>query len=148
MNTQIDEGVTITEVHISTRSYQTIARNSAVRMYVWTDDETMLENFANRFDRPTKLYRKAIPAALAELGIAEEDCGRIVWSQQAGCNCGCSPGFVLRGMKDGGRNHPAALLEDSKWGQPFDIHVTLTIKDTPEMTERAAGRLAQLGATL
>lgn len=61
------------------------------RVYLWPEGEGVLDNFVNRWSRPTTLYRKVAKAVLADLGIE----GSLRWDQRAGCSCGCSPGFVL-----------------------------------------------------
>ena len=64
------------------------------RLSISVSGETILENLMNRHSRPYNLYKKVvIPAVLAEFkkkGIVAEG---FVWSQYAGCSCGCSPGF-------------------------------------------------------
>ena len=86
-------------------------------IYVWVEDETVLEQFANRRSRPTKIYREVInqvreqietsewrtPSSISpysgeEQGnhvIPKADLSDFVWKQTAGCACGCSPAFVV-----------------------------------------------------
>lgn len=63
------------------------------RLYVSIDAENMLENFAYRWDRPAREYRKLLPAIFEALQLPADT--KASWSQKAGCSCGCSPGFVL-----------------------------------------------------
>ena len=91
---QIDDGARVTHVRLEPRTSRWQRRKPAVRVYCWLEGESVLENFANRFDRPTKLYRKALPIAFDKLGLDPDEIDRIVWAQKAGCGCGCSPGFV------------------------------------------------------
>jgi len=75
-------------------------------IYVWLEDETIRENLMNRRERPSKAYKEfVLPLGLKELGYTEEEAKAIIkkayWSQKAGCNCGCSPGFLTKGMKEG-----------------------------------------------
>lgn len=132
VNRRIDDGVRVTNVKLLPRTYRWERRKPAVRVYVWVEGENMLENFANRFDRPTKLYRKALPIAFDKLGINPDEIDRIVWSQKAGCGCGCSPGFVLRGTQNRG----------------YDIHIQLTVDTPQETTAEGAERAEQLLAQI
>lgn len=59
--------------------------------------ETIVENIMNRRNRPYKEYRTHLPEVLKKAGIAEEFLQDISWSQNAGCSCGCSPGFFIKG---------------------------------------------------
>lgn len=128
VNRRIDEGVRVTHVSLEPRTARWERRKPAVRVYVGLEGENILENFANRFDRPTKLYRKALPIAFDKLGIDPNDIDRIVWDQKAGCGCGCSPGFVLRGTQNRG----------------YDIYIELTAEKPQEMTERGVERAEHL----
>lgn len=60
-------------------------------VYVNVKDESLGENLMNRRHRPYELYRKIVYALMQEVGID----GKLVWSQNAGCTCACSPGFFL-----------------------------------------------------
>lgn len=71
------------------------------RVYIF-HDENILENLENRFSRPVKFYRaEVLPQVKSHiketLGIEVENL-KFSWSQKAGCSCGCSPGFVIKGM--------------------------------------------------
>jgi hypothetical protein len=108
------------------------------RVNVWPEGENLLENMANRFDRPQKLYRAVAKQALADLGIT----GTLRWSQKAGCSCGCSPGFILRvesgwPEQDSNGDH----IDEHR----FDIHVDAVIP-TQEPTGRGLDRAAQIDA--
>ena len=75
-------------------------------IYVWLEDENVMENLMNRRDRPSKAYKEfVLPLGLKELGYTEDEAKAIIkkayWSQKAGCQCGCSPGFLTKGMKQG-----------------------------------------------
>jgi hypothetical protein len=67
--------------------------NSATRVYVDFPGETVLDNLANRRSRPFTALKPFVKKALATLGLDTDV--KVRWSQKAGCNCGCSPGFVL-----------------------------------------------------
>jgi len=85
-----------------------------VRVYVWPVGENVLANVRNRRSRPYTDYRKLLPEILQEAGVIEKgDAFKASWRQTAGCNCGCSPGFIL----------------DGHWG--FDVHVDVAYA-TPE----------------
>lgn len=100
------------------------------RLYVWPENESVLENLVvGRFTRPVKLLRAALPAILEATGLPAKTKAR--WSQYAGCSCPCSPGFVL----------------DAKPG--FDIHATVryaAVDLTREQQFRADVRFAQVSA--
>lgn len=63
------------------------------RLYISIDGETLNENFAFRFDRPSDEYRLHLDRIFEALRIPVGTKAR--WSQKAGCSCGCSPGFIL-----------------------------------------------------
>ncbi len=44
-----------------------------------------------------KKFKNCLPCILKEVGIPENT--KASWSQKAGCSCGCSPGFILKGHK-------------------------------------------------
>lgn len=68
------------------------------RVYFFIEDESILENLANRGCRPYAEYRKILPTVLAAAGLRDPD-GEVAkaarWSRKAGCSCGCSPGFII-----------------------------------------------------
>jgi hypothetical protein len=68
------------------------------KMFIFLKGENLLQNLANRHDRPYKLYKEEIvPLVVKELkaqGIDMEGM-KVLWSQRAGCSCGCSPGFII-----------------------------------------------------
>lgn len=76
------------------RSKRFNSRGTKPRIYVWEDGESVLDNLVNRRSRPTQLYKEFIPSALKELGLPLDT--KVVWNQQAGCRCGCSPGFIVQ----------------------------------------------------
>ena len=65
---------------------------SRVRLFVEVRRERLRENLEKRFARPHETYRaEVLPKVLKnELWLA-----KAYWSQNAGCACGCSPGFLL-----------------------------------------------------
>ena len=79
---------------------------SKTRIYIWPKGESILDNLANRRERPAKLWKPFAEKAARAAGV---DFEKIGWSQNAGCKCGCSPGFVVKG------NHRPG----------FDIHVDI-----------------------
>jgi hypothetical protein len=107
-------------------------RGNKVRVYVSVRGESVLDNFADRYSRPTKVYRKFLPAALAAAGIDRD--AKAVWNQRAGCSCGCSPAFVV----------------DARTG--FDIWITLVgdekARIDPAKADVAEWRAAQIGAQI
>ena len=66
---------------------------SKVRMFIVHDNENVVTNFTKRNSRPQAVYRKEIlPIVLPEYLLTGV---KASWSQNAGCSCGCSPGFIL-----------------------------------------------------
>ena len=80
------------DVKVRPMSHYDKAKHS--RLFVNIEDETILENLANRRNRPIAAYRKIAEQALIEAGI---DFYQLNWSQKAGCSCPCSPGFIVKG---------------------------------------------------
>lgn len=85
------------------------------RMYVWANQEfSVLEDLANRRRRPAGVWRKAVRDRLE--GHIDLNLEKMPWSQQAGCGCGCSPGFILERQW---------LKVGDETFQFFDVYVTL-----------------------
>lgn len=62
------------------------------RIYVSPKGETVLENvMGGRFTRPHQAYRALVLPLIRELYGQDI---KLTWSQQAGCSCSCSPGFI------------------------------------------------------
>ena len=106
------------------------------RLYVCLP-ETILENLENRRNRDVAVMRSharigiqmlnELPAGEAQLDVRGT---KLRWSQKAGCNCGCSPGFIL---------------ETHLWAQDigyFDLHVTVV--DTELEARKERERAAQV----
>lgn len=69
-------------------------RSERSKIFIFPEGETILQNLANRRQRPSTTYKKeVIPAILAQAGLPADT--KVTWSQKAGCSCGCSPGFIL-----------------------------------------------------
>lgn len=72
---------------------------SKPRVYVSVKGESLLDQLQNRRERPSTLYKKVMyDQALAALGLTREN-AQLSWSQKAGCQCGCSPAFILKARK-------------------------------------------------
>ncbi len=67
------------------------------RAYIFEQGESILDNLARRRCRPpVDIYRVALKRGLEQLGENNPGAASTaVWSQKAGCSCGCSPGFIL-----------------------------------------------------
>jgi hypothetical protein len=63
-------------------------------MYFDPVGETFMESFVLRRTRPHTEYRKLLPKVFEKLKMEPV---KVSWSQRAGCPCGCSPGFKIRG---------------------------------------------------
>jgi len=62
------------------------------RVYIFLDNESILDDLVNRWHRDVKLFRKyVLPEVFKAIGKEV----KATWSQYAGCRCGCSPGFIL-----------------------------------------------------
>jgi hypothetical protein len=106
------------------------AEHQEMHVYFFHEGEDIVHNLAWRRDRPIQWYFELLPAILrdAELGVtaleAQEPLSLGSWQQQAGCECGCSPGIVL--------SRPA----------PFDLYVTIAsrveISQAPPVANTAA----------
>jgi hypothetical protein len=88
----------------------------APRMYVRIQDETILDNLANRTRRPYNVYKTMIHSSnLGEI----IDLSKLSWSQYAGCTmCPCSPGFIL--------NRQTIPMEDGEMCSNFDLWLKLS----------------------
>ena len=73
------------------------ARDRKMRIYLFPQDETVIENFKERRNRDKKLWRKI---SLQVLEAFKYTNVKIVFGQNVGCSCGCSPGFITD-MKNG-----------------------------------------------
>lgn len=69
-------------------------RRAKPRVYFFTEGESVRDYLLNRHNRPQKFYRTFIPEILKQHGLAADT--KAVWSQKAGCSCGCSPAFILQ----------------------------------------------------
>lgn len=69
------------------------------KVYFFIDNETLLDNLENRRNRPYNEYRKALPTVYEMVGLEGMEDYKARWSQYAGCTCGCSPGFVIDGLR-------------------------------------------------
>lgn len=114
--------VTIYTRHYSDRDY-----TSAPRLYVDVENETVLDNLANRKRRPYNVYKKMIRATALDQIF---DLTKLSWSQKAGCSCPCSPGFIL--------NKQSVEIDGERQWCGFDIWVTLT--GAPSVDERKPAR--------
>lgn len=77
-------------------------RAKKARMYFFHENENVMETFFNRRARSVKDYRAMMPEILKNLtqDFDAETLAtlRFRWSQNAGCSCGCSPGFIIDGI--------------------------------------------------
>ena len=65
-------------------------------VFISHDDESIMDNFINRRDRPLDFYRKEIiPTIRKALGLDADI--KFSWAQKAGCSCPCSPGYIISG---------------------------------------------------
>ena len=87
-----------------------------IKMYIWPQGETIIENLQNRRNRPYNVYKKeVIPLVMEKIKTKNLDLynilksGKWSWNQHCGCSmCPCSPGFI-----------------SSEYGH-YNIHVDIT----------------------
>lgn len=118
--------ITITERKLS-RDIRYSEYSAAPRMYVHVENESILDNLANRKRRPYNVYKTLIHGSL--LGQIF-DLGKLTWSQYAGCSCPCSPGFILP--------HQTINIGGHRFTR-FDVWVK--IKGAPAVNETKAPRV-------
>lgn len=89
-------------------------RRTTPHIYFFLTGESVLENLANRRNRPHMEFKKEIPSILRQAGFTEDQIktAKPSWSQKCGCSCGCSPGFRLK---------------DAPWSFKEDIFVDVKI---------------------
>ena len=69
-------------------------RTAKTRVYFFHDDETIMDQFMNRHDRPYRAYRAMLPQIFEQVDLLKQGT-KARWSQYAGCSCPCSPGFII-----------------------------------------------------
>src|SRR5262249_1996513 len=85
-----------------TVSKQQVEQSDRMRVYFFHEGENIAHNLAWRYTRPIQWYFELLPAVLRDAEIAtteteaQEALKLATWHQEAGCECGCSPGIVLR----------------------------------------------------
>ena len=72
------------------------------KIYIFIDNESVMDNLMQRRSRPWMYYKKEIiPAVMKWLEENENQVfmdiksKHVSWRQRCGCSCPCSPGFVL-----------------------------------------------------
>lgn len=98
----------ISDITIVPRHFDRPRRYTSSRsiVYVHPVGETLIDNLMNRRNRPIKLWRKYATEALAERGVQYS---KLSWRQNAGCSCGCSPGFIAEDVTFNGRWDPLEI---------------------------------------
>lgn len=90
----------------SASDWKRMRDRTTAKVYVFPEGESILQSLRNRFSRPQQAYREAVgpslEKALRERGFLPEGTPfKMAWSQKAGCACGCSPGFIVKGTTTG-----------------------------------------------
>jgi hypothetical protein len=106
---------------IDIRTVQDGSRNRwNSRVHIFEDNnpahKPVVELFnGERWNKPQRDYKiQVMPAVIKAMGLV---CPKVTWSQKAGCQCGCSPGFIVKG------------------GIPKDVFVSVErIEDEPELS--------------
>lgn len=83
-----------------------MVRRRTAKVFVAPQGESILEQLTNRRNRPSDVYgallKDRVRDELVKHGVFPADAKfTMQWSQKAGCQCGCSPGFVVRGTTTG-----------------------------------------------
>jgi hypothetical protein len=88
--------VSIDGMKFSTISHQQIDLSAMpdkkMRVYLFRKRETVWQNLKNRRNRDRSLWRKMTLQIMEKFGY---DNVEMTFSQKAGCQCGCSPGFIV-----------------------------------------------------
>jgi len=71
---------------------------SSAAVFFFPEGESVLAQLTTRWQRPEETYRDLLPEVFKRVGLPSDT--KATWSQQAGCACGCSPGFLLGGVGD------------------------------------------------
>jgi hypothetical protein len=76
---------------------EVFTRSHKSRIHFSPVGETILENLlGGRQNRPyAEVRRRLMKKVLKAVGLPEDT--KTVWSQKAGCSCGCSPAFIIQG---------------------------------------------------
>lgn len=101
------QNVKSVEIRRSTRSHDKFTRSGGAytRIYVFPKGETLFDNIVNRRNRPTDMYRQIVMENIPDISNKN-----IRWSQKAGCDCGCSPGFITK-RKIADKDKPLYLVD-------------------------------------
>lgn len=85
---------------------------SKARIYFSLDGYSVLDNLFNRGSEPHAIVKPFIvPMALEAMGLSPDT--KVTWSRKAGCQCGCSPAFVVDAPNEKG----------------YDVWVTVALTD-------------------
>jgi len=84
---------------VETQPIKDFKRRTA-HCYIFPVGEGILDNLANRRNRPHTQWKKLMPEILKKAGLSAKEIEGVKpsWSQKCGCSCGCSPGFKLNGL--------------------------------------------------
>lgn len=97
-------------------------RRTKSRIFVWNEDENIVQQVARRNTRNLDTYSRLIPEAVKKAGL--KGLGEFGFSTRA-CTCGCSPGFINDGwLRDAG-------------GIPYDLHILVkpsAVNHEPKVT--------------
>ena len=92
-------------------------KQSSPKMYLFINNETVIENLINRRNRPYNEYKKLIiPKVMESISKTDPELFERIkdvkwgWDRHCGCSmCPCSPGFIGEGA----------------YHEPTDIYVTI-----------------------
>lgn len=101
----------ISSVTVAPRIFDRPPRYTTSRsiIYVHPVGETLIDNLINRRNRPIKLWREM---AIRALNFSNIEFSKLSWRQNAGCSCGCSPGFIAEDVKRDGQYEALEIWVD------------------------------------
>ena len=91
----------VTKVDIRTVTYKDVRNRVSSRVNIFEKNNPNAQPIAelfsgHRHNRPYVDYREQVmPEVLKQMGLPKN--AKYKWSQKAGCACGCSPGFIVKG---------------------------------------------------
>lgn len=67
-------------------------------IYIIINSPTVMKEIQDKKDKYQNVFRKEVLPTVFQKAKMPLDT-KVVWSDKAGCSCGCSPGFLITGQK-------------------------------------------------
>jgi hypothetical protein len=67
-------------------------------IYIFINSPTVMKEIQAKTDKYQNVFRKEVLPTVFQKSKLPLDT-KVVWSDKAGCSCGCSPGFLITGHK-------------------------------------------------